>query len=135
MTQGQQLLSVFSVFSVFSVVTKARKPFHHGDTENTENPVGRELRTLPIADPSASWSTSRTLHKNKGITGMPCLFEIGYQLIGPALPQSIACFISPTNLSVLAILKSTTLMASSGNPDSSVNVYPVKISPLSSAPQ
>jgi len=29
-----------------SVVIKAPKAFHHGDTENTEKPVGRELKTL-----------------------------------------------------------------------------------------
>ena len=31
-----------------SVVIKARKPFHHGGTENTENAVGREIRRLPL---------------------------------------------------------------------------------------
>ena len=39
--------SPFSVLSA-SVVIKRRKPFHHGGTENTENPVGREIRSLPL---------------------------------------------------------------------------------------
>jgi hypothetical protein len=30
-----------------SVVTKTGKPFHHGDTKNTKNPVRHEISTLP----------------------------------------------------------------------------------------
>jgi hypothetical protein len=36
--------SILSVLRA-SVVTKARKSVHDGDTESTEKPVGREIRT------------------------------------------------------------------------------------------
>ena len=45
-----------------------------------------------------------------------------FYLTTSALVPSINGRISPTNLSLFTILRSTILMASSGNPDSSVNV-------------
>jgi hypothetical protein len=38
--------SILSVLRVSVVIKAPEKPFHHGDTENTEKPVGREVKTL-----------------------------------------------------------------------------------------
>src|SRR5438105_4702926 len=61
-------------------------------------------------------------------------WPVGLNCDGALLP-SIIGLISPTNLSMFTMLLRTILIASSGNPDSSVKVYPVKTSPDSSAPQ
>ena len=53
-TVGPNLRCLSTFLSVLraSVVIKVQKPFHHRDTENTDNPVGREIRTLPEIPPT-----------------------------------------------------------------------------------
>jgi hypothetical protein len=55
-TVGPNLRCLSTFLSVLraSVVIKAPKTISHEDTENTDNPVGREIKTLPEIPPTFS---------------------------------------------------------------------------------